>query len=92
MSLSFSFLQVGKLADLVLWNPAFFGAKPEMIIKGGDIAWANMGDANASIPTPELVTTVMSLLSDLWYFVGPKLADHDPKRIHHLYTVLLSLH
>ena len=70
MSLSFSFLQVGKLADLVLWNPAFFGAKPEMIIKGGDIAWANMGDANASIPTPELVTTVMSLLSDLWYFVN----------------------
>ena len=70
MSLSFSFLQVGKLADLVLWNLAFFGAKPEMIIKGGDIAWANMGDANASIPTPELVTTVMSLLSDLWYFVN----------------------
>lgn len=57
-SLNFSFLQVGKLADLVLWNPAFFGAKPEMIIKGGDIAWANMGDANASIPTPEPVTTV----------------------------------
>ncbi|XP_057529586.1 urease isoform X2 [Amaranthus tricolor] len=48
-------IEVGKLADLVLWNPAFFGAKPEMIIKGGDIAWANMGDANASIPTPELV-------------------------------------
>ncbi|CAO2829435.1 unnamed protein product [Amaranthus hypochondriacus] len=48
-------IEVGKLADLVLWNPAFFGAKPEMIIKGGDIAWANMGDANASIPTPEPV-------------------------------------
>lgn len=44
-----------KLADLVLWKPAFFGAKPEMIIKGGNIAWANMGDANASIPTPEPV-------------------------------------
>ncbi|KAJ4838729.1 hypothetical protein Tsubulata_043738 [Turnera subulata] len=48
-------VEVGKLADLVLWKPAFFGAKPEMVIKGGEIAWANMGDANASIPTPEPV-------------------------------------
>uniref|UniRef100_A0A803L145 Urease n=1 Tax=Chenopodium quinoa TaxID=63459 RepID=A0A803L145_CHEQI len=48
-------VEVGKLADLVLWDPAFFGAKPEIIIKGGEIAWANMGDANASIPTPEPV-------------------------------------
>lgn len=49
------FPQVGKLADLVLWKPSFFGAKPEMVIKGGVIAWANMGDPNASIPTPEPV-------------------------------------
>ncbi|CAN5906763.1 urease subunit alpha [soil metagenome] len=42
----------GKLADLVLWDPAFFGVRPEVVIKGGFIAWANMGDANASIPTP----------------------------------------
>ncbi|XP_074295783.1 urease isoform X1 [Silene latifolia] len=48
-------IEVGKLADLVLWNPAFFGAKPELVIKGGEIAWANMGDPNASIPTPEPV-------------------------------------
>lgn len=48
-------VEVGKLADLVLWNPPFFGAKPEIIIKGGEIAWANMGDPNASIPTPEPV-------------------------------------
>ncbi|GAB2280601.1 Urease [Dionaea muscipula] len=48
-------LEVGKLADLVLWKPSFFGAKPEMVIKGGEIAWANMGDPNASIPTPEPV-------------------------------------
>ncbi|WJX39541.1 Urease, variant 3 [Trifolium repens] len=48
-------VEVGKLADLVLWQPAFFGAKPEMVIKGGDIAWALMGDPNASIPTPEPV-------------------------------------
>ncbi|KAF9677810.1 hypothetical protein SADUNF_Sadunf08G0146500 [Salix dunnii] len=46
-------VEVGKLADLVLWKPSFFGVKPEMVIKGGAIAWANMGDPNASIPTPE---------------------------------------
>lgn len=45
----------GKLADLVLWNPAFFGVKPELVIKGGQIAYAQMGDANASIPTPQPV-------------------------------------
>jgi urease subunit alpha len=46
-------VEVGKLADLVLWRPAFFGAKPELVLKGGLIAWAQMGDANASIPTPQ---------------------------------------
>jgi urease subunit alpha len=45
----------GKLADLCLWKPAFFGVKPELVIKGGLIAWAQMGDANASIPTPQPV-------------------------------------
>ena len=45
-------VEVGKLADLVLWKPGFFGVKPELVIKGGSIAWAQMGDANASIPTP----------------------------------------
>jgi len=48
-------VEVGKLADLVLWKPSFFGAKPELVVKGGAIAWANMGDPNASIPTPEPV-------------------------------------
>ena len=48
-------LEVGKLADLVLWNPAFFGVKPELVIKGGLIAGAMMGDGNASIPTPQPV-------------------------------------
>jgi urease subunit alpha len=48
-------VEVGKLADLVLWKPAFFGAKPEMVIKGGFIAWSQMGDPNASIPTPQPV-------------------------------------
>jgi urease subunit alpha len=46
---------VGKLADLVLWRPAFFGVKPELVIKGGFIAGAMMGDGNASIPTPQPV-------------------------------------
>jgi urease subunit alpha len=48
-------IEVGKLADLCLWRPAFFGVKPEMVMKGGLIAWAQMGDANASIPTPQPV-------------------------------------
>jgi urease subunit alpha len=48
-------IEPGKLADLVLWRPAFFGVKPEMIVKGGFISWSVMGDANASIPTPQPV-------------------------------------
>ncbi|POZ53896.1 urease subunit alpha [Methylovulum psychrotolerans] len=48
-------IEVGKLADLVLWNPAFFGVKPSLILKGGLIAAAAMGDPNASIPTPQPV-------------------------------------
>ena len=46
---------VGKLADLVLWQPAFFGVRPHVVLKGGFAAWAAMGDANASIPTPQPV-------------------------------------
>jgi urease subunit alpha len=50
-------VEVGKLADLVVWSPAFFGAKPDMVIKGGMIVAAQMGDPNASIPTPQPVHT-----------------------------------
>ena len=46
-------VEVDKLADLVLWEPAFFGVRPHAVLKGGMIAWAAMGDANASIPTPQ---------------------------------------
>jgi urease subunit alpha len=46
-------VEVGKLADLVLWTPAFFGVKPDLVVKGGSIAVAQMGDPNASIPTPQ---------------------------------------
>ncbi|MCL6263199.1 urease subunit alpha [Craterilacuibacter sp. RT1T] len=48
-------VEVGKLADLVLWDPALFGAKPKYVIKGGMISWAPMGDPNASLPTPQPV-------------------------------------
>ena len=48
-------VEVGKLADLVLWDPAFFGVRPHAVLKGGMVAWAAMGDANASIPTPQPV-------------------------------------
>jgi urease subunit alpha len=48
-------VEAGKLADLVLWDPAFFGVRPHVVVKGGAIAWAAMGDANASIPTPQPV-------------------------------------
>jgi urease subunit alpha len=48
-------VEVGKLADLVLWSPAFFGVKPDLIIKAGSIVMAMMGDANASIPTPQAI-------------------------------------
>jgi urease subunit alpha len=48
-------VEPGKLADLVLWDPAFFGVRPHLVIKGGMIAFGQMGDANASIPTPQPV-------------------------------------
>ncbi len=48
-------VEVGKLADLVLWEPGFFGVRPHLVVKGGAIAWGAMGDANASIPTPQPV-------------------------------------
>ncbi len=53
MSHEIGSVEVGKWADLVMWRPAFFGVKPEIVLKGGLIAWAQMGDANASIPTPQ---------------------------------------
>jgi len=56
MSSEIGSIEPGKLADLVLWKPAFFGVKPEMIVKGGFIAWSAMGDPSASIPTPQPVT------------------------------------
>ena len=48
-------LEVGKMADIIIWEPAFFGVKPKLVIKGGLINWAAMGDPNASLPTPQPV-------------------------------------
>ena len=55
MSKHIGSVEKGKLADLVVWTPAFFGVKPDMVIKGGTIVAAQMGDPNASIPTPQPV-------------------------------------
>jgi urease subunit alpha len=66
-------VEVGKMADLVLWNPQWFGIRPDVVIKGGLAAWAQMGDANASIPTPQPVLarpmfgdTIAGALSVAW--------------------------
>jgi urease subunit alpha len=63
-------IEPGKLADLVLWKPAFFGVKPEMVIKGGFIVWSVMGDANASIPTPQPVL-YRPMFGSFGYAVAP---------------------
>jgi urease subunit alpha len=58
-------IEPGKLADLVIWDPKFFGVKPQLVIKGGLIAWSVMGDANASIPTPQ-----PQILKPMWGSYG----------------------
>ncbi len=63
-------VQPGKLADLVLWDPAFFGVRPQMVLKAGAIAWAPIGDANASIPTPQPV------LGRAMFAAAPSAAPH----------------
>ncbi len=73
-------VEVGKLADLVLWEPKFFGVRPHVVLKGGFPAWAAMGDANASIPTPQPVlarpmfgASIGAALS--MHFVAPEAVD-----------------
>ncbi|MBP2321132.1 urease subunit alpha [Kibdelosporangium banguiense] len=75
-------VEVGKLADLVLWEPKFFGVRPQVVLKAGFVAWAAMGDANASIPTPQPVymrpmfgaAPTVALDSGL-HFVAPEAVD-----------------
>ncbi|NHN55244.1 urease subunit alpha [Calidifontibacter sp. DB0510] len=69
-------IDVGKLADLVLWDPAFFGVRPSIVVKGGAIVWAALGDPNASIPTPQPVLMRPALVTEAAAdnsitFVGP---------------------
>ncbi len=76
-------VEVGKLADLVLWDPAFFAIRPRLVLKGGAIAWAPMGDANASIPTPQPVLSApmfagsgrLAARSSVAFVSQPALAD-----------------
>jgi len=82
-------VEVGKIADLVIWKPEFFGVKPEMVLKSGFIAQAQMGDPNASIPTPEpTISRPMfgafgrALSSTSFTFVSQAALDHEiPKRL-----------
>ena len=83
----FGSVEVGKVADLVLWEPAMFGAKPKMVIKGGMIAWSLMGDPNASLPTPQpVIYRPMfgafggALPATCWTFTSRAALDGDIKR------------
>jgi urease alpha subunit len=82
-------IEKGKLADLVLWKPGYFGSKPEMIIKGGTIAWSQMGDPNGSIPTPQPVKMrpmfgATSRNRHSVAFVSKAAADHGVKELYGL--------
>ncbi|MGD1858817.1 MAG: urease subunit alpha [Leptolyngbyaceae cyanobacterium] len=77
-------VEEGKLADLCLWKPAMFGVKPEIVIKGGPIAWAQMGDPNASIPTPQPIhmrpmfgSYAGAIAATSFSFVSQAAADSD---------------
>ena len=82
-------VEVGKLADLVLWDPRFFGVRPHVVLKGGLVAWAQMGDANASIPTPQPVlprpmwgaTPVTASATSVHFVAQAALDDHLPDRL-----------
>ncbi len=82
-------VEVGKLADLVLWDPRFFGVRPHVVLKGGLVAWAQMGDANASIPTPQPVlprpmwgaTPATAAATSLHFVAQAALDDGLPDRL-----------
>jgi len=92
-------VEVGKFADLVLWNPAFFGAKPDMVIKGGMIIASKMGDANASIPTtqPVLYQPMFAAHGDAkcescLTFVSKAAMDQNVKEKYGLKKVVVPVH
>ena len=82
-------IEKGKIADLVLWKPSFFAVKPELVVKGGSIVWSQMGDANASIPTPGPVhgrpmfaSFGQSLINSSFTFLSKNSIDQDiPKKL-----------
>jgi urease subunit alpha len=91
-------VEVGKMADLVVWSPAFFGVKPDMVLKGGSIAAAPMGDPNASIPTPQPVhyrpmfaSFGRNLVESSVTFVSRAAHDNDIAREFHLSRVTLPV-
>jgi urease subunit alpha len=91
-------VEPGKLADLVLWSPGFFGVKPDLVIKGGSIAMAPMGDPNASIPTPQPVhyrpmfgTMGRALAETCITFVSAAALDADIGRSLHLNRRLVAV-
>ena len=73
-------VEPGKLADLVLWEPAFFGVRPHAVLKGGMVAWAAMGDANASIPTPQPCCPGRCGARPPWWPPGPRWPSSRPPR------------
>lgn len=92
-------VEVGKLADLVLWKPAFFGVKPEIVLKGGFIAASMMGDVNASIPTPQPVHFMpmfggigLALPRTRVTFVSKAAADNDIKSKLGLQSIVYPVH
>lgn len=92
-------IEAGKIADLVLWKPAFFGVKPEIIIKGGSISYARMGDPNASIPTPQPViyrpmfgALGRAVQDTAVLFVSQAGVDNDIRKKYGLYKQTLPVH
>lgn len=92
-------IEAGKIADVVLWKPAFFGVKPEMIIKGGAISYARMGDPNASIPTPQPViyrpmfgALGQAVQDTAVLFVSQAAVDNDIRSRYGLHKQTLAVH
>ena len=92
-------IAVGKMADLVLWEPEFFGTKPQLVIKGGFINWANMGDPNSSLttPQPKILRPMYGSLSETKHdtrmtFVSQAAADHGIKERLGLKSIVYPVH
>ena len=91
-------IEPGKWADIVLWKPAFFGVKPELVLKGGMIAYAQMGDANASIPTPQPVIARpmfgsfgRAMIESSFSFVSAAALDENIGKHYHLNRPLVAV-